>query len=90
MTDYKIKYTIVDASEKEHFDAREGFIYQFNIESLDYYKCKEILSWCKDTFPEERFKSIGGSSSDHTNIRTYFEIITLKDADDTLLFRLRW
>lgn len=90
MSDYKIKYRILDALDKENDKAREGFVYLFHVESNNYYKCQEILNWCKDAFSKEKYETIGGSSGNHTNVRTYFEIITLKEADDALLFRLSW
>jgi len=90
VTDYTIQYSILDKLEKENNKAREGFVYLFRVESNNYYKCQEIINWCKDVFSKEKFQTIGGSSGNHTNVRTYFEIITLKEADDALLFRLSW
>jgi hypothetical protein len=87
---YTIKYSLLDRYDKENSEAREGFIYQFFIESTDYYTAKKIADWARLKFGYENTSLIGGSSSNKTGNRIYFEIVTLKIPDDAMLMRLTW
>ena len=89
MTNYNIDFVILDRYLKENDEAREGYIYCFRINSPDYTVCKDIINWCKSSI-KSGFKLYSGTTNDNVNNTSYFEVVTMKDADDALFFRLSW